>query len=1258
MSYWLVGPVGQDALDLSLQRSNWPFEVRFFRADDLLNDLSAQALGILLIEPLQRLLPADVWDQTLPLLGLCSRPHQPPAIARRLLSLLDGVIALETGLAAWLSPDGPPLSPIIVWNLGPQHRPAQTPTIFARSYLLPQSWSPQLPLYESLAQPPDYFIQVHPGRLPFYLQRSRLVLSDARLNAQYFQALACGACLLVHRRAPEADQLATWLKPEEDFVFYDENDLEQRLRQPSDPGPDLKDRLEALRLEQTLPRALASLAGLSAGSREAEAQLLQLASLTDPQALIRLRDGLPGAAGEQARLWLELNFMQQLQQSPYAQTDAQQLAQAQQLRLSLLPPSPEKRLVQAWEAIQRADYAEALNLLPAQAPAFARLTQTAAWQLDPLLRELQSLHEPQAAFEAWLAYRRALCLAHTQRFEAAAAELMGSLQQSYSPVACDLWLALDLQPDAATCASLLQKHPQHLELARHLIAALTREGRRAEALATCRRYQQLSRRYQAHAQAFEKFLALESQLDPAPAEGIYVLWEGPLHSHSSLANINRHWMLRLQQQPDIRVTHVPYDPPEWPPTAQTAGLSQSWRAPVDVFVSHHWPPRQTPPAAGKWAGIVPWEFGVIPQSWAQSFNAHIDRIWVPSRFVAQSFEISGVEPDRLAVIPNGIDPECLRPAGEVYPLSTAKAFRFLFVGGLLSRKGVDLLLEAYAQAFDSDDDVCLVIKAFGNDGQYALQSFQQRLDALRRQPRSPELLLIEDDLSPQDLAALYRACNVYVHPYRGEGFGMPILEAMACGLPVMVPNAGPAPEFCPPAAGWFIPTRVRFEASRDVQGLGLAVGPPYYAEPDVPSLAAYMRTAAADADACRQKGLTAAAAAEAYSWERLFPLVLNEIQTLSARRIARGAREAERYQHWQAVAEGSPAAECLALLSEDPGLLEGLWPYLQPQQQSEAWRRSLAAGLPTAEILRLARTLPGRWKGLPLRLCWPMTAPMPLARPRANDRLSVLTSSEHADFSLSLSGDAGPDLLWLLDCQLPQQLPTDGLLCYSDEAQRPALLSRGLRPDRLFWLPLSVDFSRFSPSAEPLQLEESVDRFVFLSIFDWDRDGGWQDLLRAYFDAFAETEPVNLIFKPLGADFETMVAELMAWIEAEGFDAERVPSLTFVQEELDPEQLPGLYRGADCFVAAHAGSGIWHLAAQASAVPVISCGHFGFLARPFSEVFNPGDIAQLSWLLRQHWLRPEAGRGMIVREFLQAKHDIQPWQNRLENILIQSYFSE
>ena len=114
--------------------------------------------------------------------------------------------------------------------------------------------------------------------------------------------------------------------------------------------------------------------------------------------------------------------------------------------------------------------------------------------------------------------------------------------------------------------------------------------------------------------------------------------------------------------------------------------------------------------------------------------------------------------------------------------------------------------EAWQQAFPERDDVTLTIKDFGAASVYRNADREPLRDYVAS-ARLPRVELIEDELSPAQLIELYRSCDVLVHPYRGEGFAMPVLEAMACGLPVIVTAGGPTDEFCPPDAGWRIRSR-------------------------------------------------------------------------------------------------------------------------------------------------------------------------------------------------------------------------------------------------------------------------------------------------------------------------------------------------------------------------------------------------------------------------------------------------------------------
>ena len=174
--------------------------------------------------------------------------------------------------------------------------------------------------------------------------------------------------------------------------------------------------------------------------------------------------------------------------------------------------------------------------------------------------------------------------------------------------------------------------------------------------------------------------------------------------------------------------------------------------------------------------------------------------------------------------------------------------KLLFVGGTIPRKGFDVLLTAYKKAFTCADDVCLVVKDMGVGTFYKGQTAGAAIEKFRSDSNSPEIVYLTDDLSEQDLVRLYAACDVLVHPYRGEGFGLPVLEAMACGKPVVVTAGGPTDEFVPLTAGWKIPARVSY-FEREMVGDLATAGRPWWLEPDGEALAAILKSVVTDAGA-------------------------------------------------------------------------------------------------------------------------------------------------------------------------------------------------------------------------------------------------------------------------------------------------------------------------------------------------------------------------------------------------------------------------
>jgi glycosyltransferase involved in cell wall biosynthesis len=352
---------------------------------------------------------------------------------------------------------------------------------------------------------------------------------------------------------------------------------------------------------------------------------------------------------------------------------------------------------------------------------------------------------------------------------------------------------------------------------------------------------------------------------------ITVAWQGDHRSNQSLALVNRQACDALDAADGLAVSRV--DTVNGEPGAALP-------LPAQVEVRHRFPPDLRPAASGRLALIQPWEFGAVPREWVEPIRRHVDELWVPSEYVRRMYLDAGIPRERVAVVPNGVDLERFRPDGPAVDVPRGRGTTFLFVGGLISRKGPDLAVAAYQRAFAGRDDVTLIMKDFGANSIYGAVD-RSRLREWADSERLPRIVYLDGDLSDDEMAGLYRAADVLVHPYRGEGFGMPVLEAMACGLPVIVTAGGPTDEFVPEAAGWRVRSQLRQETVErwehiDTHGL------PYVLEPDGGHLVELLLEADRDAAGRAARGAAAAEAARE-SWKAVGERYRERIVALAAK---------------------------------------------------------------------------------------------------------------------------------------------------------------------------------------------------------------------------------------------------------------------------------------------------------------------------------------------------------------------------------------
>jgi glycosyltransferase involved in cell wall biosynthesis len=308
-------------------------------------------------------------------------------------------------------------------------------------------------------------------------------------------------------------------------------------------------------------------------------------------------------------------------------------------------------------------------------------------------------------------------------------------------------------------------------------------------------------------------------------------------------------------------------------------------------ISHGWPPAFGPASAGPAVAILPWEYGAPPQAWVDAIRRGLDRVWVPSTFVRDGYAAAGVPAELIDVVPNGIDPERFTPSGPALDTGADAACVFLFVGGSIWRKGIDILLDAWRRAFGPQDDVALVVKDFGTSSWYRGQGAGDRLREFAQDPIVAPIVYLDDELDAEAIPALYRAADVLVAPYRGEGFCLPVLEAMACGVAPIHTAAGPTGEFCPPGAGWALDSELVPLPSGSLAGIGPLAGEATVHEVDPGELAGVLRAAAGDAADRARRGSAARTAAQAWTWDAAAITAERSLERLAALPLSWLARE-------------------------------------------------------------------------------------------------------------------------------------------------------------------------------------------------------------------------------------------------------------------------------------------------------------------------------------------------------------------------------
>ncbi len=710
-----------------------------------------------------------------------------------------------------------------------------------------------------------------------------------------------------------------------------------------------------------------------------------------------------------------------------------------------------------------------------------------------------------------------------------------------------------------------------------------------------------------------------------------IVWESLIFHPSGYASIARNSAVGMQQK-GVRVSLKSLPSTiSTPLDAETQQklyeMIKTPAKPGSPYVYHHPPAghkgerffktaKKENPGMGKYICSMMFETDRIPADWVNA-SYDMDEVWVPTHFNKKTFSGSGIPEEKIKIVPFGIDTKLFDPsrAGNTN-LPGKKSFNFLSVFEWTKRKGWDVLLEAYLKEFDYREDVSLTLIVYRGTGtdqndaeNISIKAYRYMTEVLGMDPeKKPHINLVDSVFSYQDMPALYKAADVFVLPTRGEGWGMPYMESMAMGVPVIATDWSGHLEFVTAENGYLID----ITGLEDVDEEQVKDNPYYkghkWANPSTGSLRKLMRHTFENTEEVKEKGKRALrdvrskfslGKAGEYILNRLTEIYENE--NINSKQIHESAGIPPVI--WEA-----PVFDPSGYAADARNLIFGISRETGTDLTvSPVFWSNLKIGLSKSDEIELVdlSTLqsPDKKTAVNVQHVFP-----PMFKIDKKAKLSIGRTMFETD---RIPAD------WVKPCNKMDAIfvPTDFNIGSFTKA--------GVKKEKLFKLPFSLDPGMFDRHISPLFIPERK-KFNFLSVFDWSYRKGWDILIGAFLEEFSAVDDVSLIiqtYSSYGLSNSGIVGMIQQFINEnysdKGTDLARI---VMMQRVLSEKEMIQLYAASDCFVLPSRGEG-WgrpYMEAMAMAKPVIGTkwsGNLEYMNDSNSYLIdcNVVDVPEFAW---------------------------------------------
>lgn len=228
----------------------------------------------------------------------------------------------------------------------------------------------------------------------------------------------------------------------------------------------------------------------------------------------------------------------------------------------------------------------------------------------------------------------------------------------------------------------------------------------------------------------------------------------------------------------------------------------------DIIVWQETPEFYRPDPTAACVARVEWETSKIIDhnihgrqdfNWVAQLN-RMTEIWPASDFVGNVLKNCGVK-TLCVTIPHPVDLEMYTPGEKVIAWNSLNRDRFtaLAVFQMTERKNPDALITGWARSsLGKRADCMLLLKTYGasfEDSRMVISAIAKKRASLNIPDLAKNVFPLTDLVEESRMSELYRTADVHICVSRGEGFGLPVQESAACGVPCIYTDATALPEF-------------------------------------------------------------------------------------------------------------------------------------------------------------------------------------------------------------------------------------------------------------------------------------------------------------------------------------------------------------------------------------------------------------------------------------------------------------------------------